>query len=103
MSKLVVFPRKSNNRVKKGDASAAETSAAVQLVGDVQPIKQPKPVAQLVSLAEAKEAAGAGAYRSLRQERTNQRLAGKRAKKAAEVAAKGAPAADDAAPAAAAE
>lgn len=90
MAKLVVFPRKSNQKPKKGDSAPAETDAAMstQLVGAVLPIagKAAKKV-ELVALTE--ELKSATAYRSLRQERTNARLVGRRAKKAAEKAAAG--------------
>lgn len=91
MAKLVVFPRKSNQKPKKGDSAPAETDAAIstQLVGTVMPIagKAASKKVELVTLTA--ELKAATAYRSLRQERTNARLVGRRAKKAAEKAAAG--------------
>ena len=85
MSKLVVFPRKSNMKPKAGDAVAAETSVATQLTGAVMPIKAAAAAAPaLIELTEALKSATA--YRTLRQERTNARLKGRREKKAKEAA-----------------
>lgn len=86
MAKLVVFPRKSNQAPKKGDAAPAETAAATQLSGAIMPIA--KKAAAKVELVElSAELKAATAYKSLRQERTNARLVGIRKKKAAEKAA----------------
>ena len=38
LSKLVVFPRKSNAQPKAGDSAPAETAAATQLTGPLMPI-----------------------------------------------------------------
>lgn len=86
MAKLVVFPRKSNQAPKKGDAAPAETAAAKQLAGPVMPIAK-KGAAKVELVALTEELKSATAYRVLRQERTNARLVGIRAKKAAEKAA----------------
>lgn len=81
LSKLVVFPRKNNTRPKAGDAPVAETSAAVQHTGPVEPIQQDRapvefrPVGELGSFS---------AYKTLRQERTNKKMKGKREKRARE-------------------
>ena len=89
MSKLVVFPRKSNAKPKAGDSSAAETAAATQLAGGaVLPIATRQKAATGVTLIDLTAELKAGsAYRTLRQERTNARLLGRRNKKAKEAAA----------------
>lgn len=83
-----MFPRKSNKAPKKGDSSAAETAAATQFTGPILPITQASTAPEFVAKPEASHA-----YRTLRQERCNARIAGLRAKKAKEAAEK-APAKD---------
>lgn len=80
-SKLVLFPRRSS-KPKKGDSTAEELKSAVQLQGDVMPIKGGAPAVEFVALDE--EAKAAKAYATLRLERMNARLAGIRKKRAEE-------------------
>jgi len=85
-AKLIVFPRKSNNRGKAGDSKPEELKLAHQLTGPLFPIGRKARGAEFVSVTE--ELKGKHAYASLRQERTNARLVGKRAKRAKEEAEK---------------
>eukprot|EP01084_Bolivina_argentea_P113490 202236_1 len=82
--KLIVFPRKSNQRPKAGDSSPDETAEATQLVGPVMPIVKSAPVTEFTAITE--EMRSTRAFRILRQERCNQRMFGLRAKRAAEEA-----------------
>lgn len=81
---LVVFPRRAG-KPRAGDASAEELAAVAQLSGAIAPIRAAKPALELVKLTEEQKAARA--YYTLRLERTNVKLAGLRAKRAAEAAA----------------
>jgi len=85
-SKLVVFPRRSK-KPKQGDSSAEELSTAQQQNNRrVLPMAEEKPETEFVSISsELKE--GQRAYYKLRLERTNAKLIGVRAKRAAEAAA----------------
>jgi large subunit ribosomal protein L13e len=83
-----VFPRKSNQKPKKGDSAPAETAAATQLKGAPLPVAAKAAAAvTFVPLTDALKAATA--YVTLRQERTNAKLKGRREKKAKEAAEKG--------------
>ena len=87
MSKLVVLPRKSGKKEKKGDtphAAAATALALPQATTAVLPVAAPAAAPVFVELTD--ELKAASAYRTLRQERTNAKLAGRRAKKAKEAA-----------------
>lgn len=103
MSKLVLFPRKSGakNAAKKeavaglAVASAADRTAATQLTGEVMPIRQPAAAIEFVSVADAlaantygkkEESKSVSAYRTLRLERSNKKLEGRRKLKAAAAA-----------------
>ena len=92
----MVFPRGSNQKPKKGDAPPAETAAAVQVKGKLMPIvkKADTKVTMVELTAEVK---GERAYMRLRQARTDKKLLGRRAKKAAEKAEEKPKAAEDAA------
>jgi large subunit ribosomal protein L13e len=75
-SKLIVFPRRSNQRPKSGDSSAAETSAATQHTGVVMPLStETKPVEFADVSASMKEEK---AYDALRLARTDAKLVGVR-------------------------
>mmetsp|Transcript_66130 Transcript_66130/g.142770 ORF Transcript_66130/g.142770 Transcript_66130/m.142770 type:complete len:205 (+) Transcript_66130:20-634(+) len=76
MDSLVVFKR--GQKVKAGDSDPSEYGTAVQ-VSNPFPVVQATPVAELADIAEAK--AGLGAYKTIRIERTNQRMAGLREKR----------------------
>ena len=79
MGKLTVLPRKAG-KTKKGDAAPAAVAAATQLVGKVLPFAAAASAAPVfVELTE--ELKGRTAYRTLRQERTNAKMFGKRAAK----------------------
>ncbi|KAL0043729.1 hypothetical protein WJX82_002869 [Trebouxia sp. C0006] len=85
-SKLVVFPRRSK-KPKQGDSSAEELSTVQQHDGrHVLPIVHEKAEPELVSIPEELKT-GERAYYKLRLARTNAKLVGARAKKAAEAAA----------------
>lgn len=86
-AKLVVFPRKSNAHPKKGDSGAEELKLAQQLPGALFPIAQKSTAAEFVPVTE--DLIAKRVYASLRQERCNARMVGKRAKKAKEAAEKG--------------
>eukprot|EP00891_Asterochloris_glomerata_P002294 jgi/Astpho2/2294/e_gw1.00040.130.1_t len=83
-SKLVVFPR-NKKKVKQGDSSSEEQQAAAQLTGHVLPLVHEKPEVEFVTISD--EMKNMRAYYKLRLERTNAKLVGKRAKRAAEAAA----------------
>lgn len=81
---LVLFPRRAN-KPKAGDSSAEELKAVAQLKGALLPITAAKPALEKVAVtADMKKER---AYATLRVERMNARLAGMRAKRAAEEAA----------------
>ncbi|KAF8058400.1 RPL13 [Scenedesmus sp. PABB004] len=83
-SNLVVFPRNAK-KPKAMDASADECKTATQLKGAVMPITKAAPKLEKVTITAEMKAAPA--YAKLRVERMNVRLAGVRAKRAAEAAA----------------
>jgi large subunit ribosomal protein L13e len=83
VSKLVVFPRKQAHP-KKGDASKADQAAAVQVTGEVLPIKRVQAKPEFVALTD--DLKNKNAYLALRQARTNAKLVGIRARKAKEAA-----------------
>mgnify|MGYP001087049991 CR=1 FL=1 len=87
LEKLVLFPRKGGAKhLHAGEADAATRKAATQLTGDVLPINTAAPAPAFIALTE--ELKGRKAFRTLRQERINAKLHGRRAKKAAEAPAK---------------
>lgn len=81
---LVLFPRRAG-KPRAGEASAEELAAVAQLTGPVLPLTHTKPKLELVKLTAEQKAATA--YATLRLERMNVRMAGVRAKRAAEAAA----------------
>lgn len=81
MNKLVVFPRK--GKVKQGDSKPEERKNATQVFGEVLPIRHELPT-QPNFVKVTPELQKNEAFRTLRIERTNKRMAGKRAKRAAE-------------------
>ena len=80
--KLVVFPRRSNLHPKTGDSAADETSIATQLEGPLFPVSNPSAAVEFTAVTD--EMRSSKAYRTLRIERCNARMAGKRAKAAAD-------------------
>lgn len=80
--KLVVFPRRSNLHPKTGDSAADETSIATQLEGPLFPVSNPSAAVEFTAVTD--EMRSSKAYRTLRIERCNTRMAGKRAKAAAD-------------------
>lgn len=88
---LVVFPRKAG-KPKAGDADAAALAAVGQAAGALFPIA-PKAAPVVEKAALSADLKAGKAYYTLRLERTNKRLAGKRAKRAADEAAEAAAAA----------
>lgn len=88
MAKLVLFPAKSGSKhVTKDVAPAADRAAAVQLKGPIMPFASRPAAGPAVFVALTPELTGRSAYRTLRQERTNAKLKGRREKKAKELAA----------------
>nr|QBH73315.1 putative cold induced protein [Liposcelis bostrychophila] len=83
-SKLILFPRRINKKLKKGEATEDERKVATQLKTTVMPIKQPasKLKARKITPGERKFSA----YSTLRSARADVRLVGYRAKKAKEAA-----------------
>lgn len=81
---VVLFPRRSS-KPKQGDASKEELSAVSQLTGALLPIQHDKHSLEKITLTS--ELKDNEAYKKLRIERTNAKLLGKRAKKAADAAA----------------
>jgi large subunit ribosomal protein L13e len=88
LAKVIVAPRKSGAKhVKKGDAARAEFKDVAQHSGAVLPIRQPAAKIEFAAVTEAMRDPKRGAYKTLRQERINQKLEGRRKKRAAEAAA----------------
>lgn len=87
-SKLIIFP-KNPAKPKTGEASKEDLKMVEQYTGKLMPITKKKPVIEVRSITEDDKKRHA--YRSIRIERSNKRLDGKRRKKAEEAAA----AADD--------
>ena len=73
-SKLIVFPRKSNNKPKNGDSPASETSTATQLTGTIMPVAQDTSVETTALTAEMK---AHSAYRQGRLAKSEARNVGK--------------------------
>lgn len=84
-SKLLVFP-KNPKKPQAGEATKDDLSMVTQYTGKLMPIVKEFPVVEVRAItAEDKKS---HAYRSLRIERTNAKLDGKRKKRAADEAAK---------------
>merc|ERR1712006_28827 len=83
-SKLILFPVNSK-KPRKGDSSAEELSKAVQLAGEVMPVK---PVVKRArAMAVTDDMKGFKAFQTIRQARSFKKLAGIRAKRAADAEA----------------
>merc|ERR1712029_1174273 len=83
-SKLILFPINSK-KARKGDSSPEELSKAVQLAGEVMPVK---PVVKRVrAMAVTDDMKGFKAFQTIRQARSFKKLAGIRAKRAADAEA----------------
>ena len=74
-ARLIVFPRK-GGKIKKGDSSVEETSAATQLKGEILPIEQPKHKIERVTVTD--EMKSKRAVGELKQARATQYITGKR-------------------------
>ena len=83
-SKLILFPLNSK-KPRKGDSSAEELSKAVQLAGEVMPVKQT--VKRQRAMALTDDLKKFQAFQTIRQARAFKRLHGIRAKKAADAEA----------------
>ena len=83
-SKLILFPINSK-KARKGDSTPEEVSKAVQLAGEVMPVK---PVVKRVrAMAVTEDLQKFQAFQTIRQARSFKRLAGIRAKRAADAEA----------------
>merc|ERR1712176_460324 len=83
-SKLILFPINSK-KARKGDSSPEELSKAVQLAGEVLPVK---PVVKRArAMAVTDDMKGFKAFQTIRQARSFKKLAGIRAKRAADAEA----------------
>merc|ERR1712117_705279 len=83
-SKLILFPINSK-KPRKGDSTPEELSKAVQLAGDVMPVK---PVVKRVrAMAVTEELTKFQAFQTIRQARSFKKWAGIRAKRAADAEA----------------
>merc|ERR1712098_1016965 len=83
-SKLILFPLNAK-KPRKGEATAEEVSMAVQLAGEVTPVKsQPKRPRAMEITEDMKSFK---AFQTIRQARAFKRLHGIRAKKAADAEA----------------
>ena len=83
-SKLILFPINAK-KPRKGDSSAEELSKAVQLAGEVMPVK---PVVKRArAMAVTDDMKGFKAFQTIRQARSFKKLAGIRAKRAADAEA----------------
>merc|ERR1712111_154606 len=83
-SKLILFPLNSK-KPRKGDATAEELSKAVQLAGEVMPVKPVVKRARAMELTE--DLKNFQAFQTIRQARSFKRLHGIRAKRAADAEA----------------
>merc|ERR1712045_899593 len=83
-SKLILFPLNSK-KPRKGDSTAEELSKAVQLAGEVMPIKPVVKRARAMELTE--DLKNFQAFQTVRQARAFKRLHGIRAKRAADAEA----------------
>ena len=83
-SKLILFPL-SAKKPRKGDSSAEEMSKAVQLAGEVMPVKPV--VKRSRAMAVTEDLTKFQAFQTIRQARAFKRLHGIRAKKAADAEA----------------
>ena len=93
MAKLVIAPRKSG---AAGAAARADFAKLAQAEA-AAPIRQPAAKVSFVAVTADMTGDKHSAYKTLRQERTNAKLQGRRAKKAADAAKEAAPAAPAAA------
>merc|ERR1711971_35308 len=83
-SKLILFPLNSK-KPRKGDSTAEELSKAVQLAGEVMPVKPVVKRARAMEVTD--DLKKFQAFQTIRQARAFQRLHGIRAKKAADAEA----------------
>jgi large subunit ribosomal protein L13e len=78
-SKLVVFPRKNNQKPRGGDSKPEETAAAVQVLGTIMPLKKAADVTEFAAITPEMKAFMA--YSTLRVARNEAALWGLREKK----------------------
>ena len=90
MAKLVIAPRKGG---KATAAARADFAKLAQTTAAAPPIRQPEAKVTFVEVTEAMTGDKHSAFKTLRQERTNAKLQGRRAKRAADAAKEAAPAA----------
>merc|ERR1711983_689466 len=83
-SKLILFPLNSK-KPRKGDSTAEELSKAVQLAGPLMPIQKEAKRARAMEITE--DLKKFQAFQTIRQARSFKRLAGIRAKRAADAEA----------------
>jgi large subunit ribosomal protein L13e len=74
-AKLIVFPRKSNQKPKQGDSAAAETSTATQFTGVVMPVVKSAPTVEYAAVTADMQKSVVTAMRKSESER---RIAGTR-------------------------
>ncbi|GLD94558.1 hypothetical protein PINS_up003169 [Pythium insidiosum] len=84
-AKLVIFPRKSNNKPKHGDSTPEETANAVQVTGPIFPIARKTVKSESAVITE--EMKNTSVYAQLRVARADARIAGKQKKRLADKAA----------------
>jgi large subunit ribosomal protein L13e len=84
MSKLVLFPRHANRKLRKGEATEEERKVVTQFKGEVLPIRNPEPVIEYRPITEDEKKFQA--YKTLRKVRRDAALHGLRAKKLKEAA-----------------
>ena len=83
-SKMILFPLNAK-KPRKGDATAEELSKAVQLAGEIMPLKPVVKRARAMEVTD--DLKNFKAFQTIRQARAFQRLHGIRAKKAADAEA----------------
>lgn len=89
MAKVALYPKKSGAKhVKKGETARAafKNLKTSTNVAAAMPIRQPAVKVSFTTVAAALQDPKRGAFKTLRQERINAKLDGRRKKKAAEAA-----------------
>lgn len=90
MAKVALYPKKSGAKhVKKGETarSAFKTLKTATSVASAHPIKNTAPKVSFTAVSAALTDPKRGAFKTLRQERINAKLDGRRKKRATEAAA----------------
>ena len=78
MSKLVVFPRGSNQKPKAGDSPASETASVTQATGTIMPLSKAADALEFADVTD--EMKGNMAYSTLRNARNEKKMWGLREK-----------------------